>query len=197
MHPQPMNRGVEIDSEVADGAQSVIRDQVRNGVAVRMAVLESLLRPHPGRSMSATHRGTIFVEDGRRCCSTRLPMRSSTSCASRRRALRSERSPAASCTCAAAAPCRCGGRCRSCAPRPMPGWIEVLFKVVGAGTAALAQAKPGDTLSLLGPIGRGFSVHPARPRILAIGGGVGIPPMVFLAESLLVDSRAPPGNRSC
>ena len=50
MHPQPMNRGVEIDSEVADGAQSVIRDQVRNGVAVRMAVLESLLRPHPGRA---------------------------------------------------------------------------------------------------------------------------------------------------
>jgi aspartate carbamoyltransferase catalytic subunit len=42
MHPQPMNRGVEIDSVVADGAQSVIRDQVRNGVAVRMAVLESV-----------------------------------------------------------------------------------------------------------------------------------------------------------
>jgi aspartate carbamoyltransferase catalytic subunit len=48
MHPQPMNRGVEIDSEVADGPQSVIRTQVRNGVAVRMAVLESLMRPRPG-----------------------------------------------------------------------------------------------------------------------------------------------------
>ncbi len=43
MHPQPMNRGVEIASEVADGPQSVIRDQVRNGVAVRMAVLEATL----------------------------------------------------------------------------------------------------------------------------------------------------------
>ncbi|MEN9526589.1 MAG: hypothetical protein RLY56_540 [Pseudomonadota bacterium] len=43
MHPQPMNRGVEIASDVADGPQSVIRDQVRNGVAVRMAVLETLL----------------------------------------------------------------------------------------------------------------------------------------------------------
>ncbi|MGA0799033.1 MAG: aspartate carbamoyltransferase catalytic subunit, partial [Steroidobacteraceae bacterium] len=43
MHPQPMNRGVEIASDVADGAQSVIRDQVRNGVAVRMAVLETLM----------------------------------------------------------------------------------------------------------------------------------------------------------
>ena len=43
MHPQPMNRGVEIASDVADGPQSVIRDQVRNGVAVRMAVLDALL----------------------------------------------------------------------------------------------------------------------------------------------------------
>jgi aspartate carbamoyltransferase catalytic subunit len=43
MHPQPMNRGVEIASDVADGPQSVIRDQVRHGVAVRMAVLESVL----------------------------------------------------------------------------------------------------------------------------------------------------------
>lgn len=47
MHPQPMNRGIEIDSEVADGPQSVIRDQVRNGVAVRMAVLEAVMRPGP------------------------------------------------------------------------------------------------------------------------------------------------------
>lgn len=50
MHPQPMNRGIEIDSAVADGPQSVIRDQVRNGVAVRMAVLESIARPRPLRA---------------------------------------------------------------------------------------------------------------------------------------------------
>jgi aspartate carbamoyltransferase catalytic subunit len=43
MHPQPMNRGIEIESSVADGPQSVIRDQVRNGVAVRMAVLEAVV----------------------------------------------------------------------------------------------------------------------------------------------------------
>lgn len=45
MHPQPMNRGVEIASDVADGPQSAIRDQVRNGVAVRMAVLATVVRP--------------------------------------------------------------------------------------------------------------------------------------------------------
>ena len=39
MHPGPINRGVEVESEVADGPRSVILEQVRNGVAVRMAVL--------------------------------------------------------------------------------------------------------------------------------------------------------------
>jgi aspartate carbamoyltransferase catalytic subunit len=47
MHPGPMNRGVEIDSAVADGAQSLIRQQVEMGVAVRMAVLEALSRTLP------------------------------------------------------------------------------------------------------------------------------------------------------
>jgi len=47
MHPGPMNRGVEIDSFVADGAQSLIREQVEMGVAVRMAVLEALARNLP------------------------------------------------------------------------------------------------------------------------------------------------------
>ena len=42
MHPGPMNRGVEIDPQVADGPQSVIQQQVTNGVAVRMAVLEAV-----------------------------------------------------------------------------------------------------------------------------------------------------------
>jgi len=47
MHPGPMNRGVEIASDIADGAQSLIREQVEMGVAVRMAVLEALSRHLP------------------------------------------------------------------------------------------------------------------------------------------------------
>ncbi|MFD1701548.1 aspartate carbamoyltransferase catalytic subunit [Methylopila henanensis] len=47
MHPGPMNRGVEIASEVADGPRSLIRDQVEMGVAVRMAVLETLAQHLP------------------------------------------------------------------------------------------------------------------------------------------------------
>jgi aspartate carbamoyltransferase catalytic subunit len=47
MHPGPMNRGVEIDSEVADGVQSVILQQVTYGIAVRMAVMSMLMGPTP------------------------------------------------------------------------------------------------------------------------------------------------------
>jgi dihydroorotate dehydrogenase electron transfer subunit len=64
------------------------------------------------------------------------------------------------------------------------GWIELLYKALGPGLRALAAHKAGTELSVLGPIGRPFSAHPARPRTLLLGGGVGIPPMVFLAERL-------------
>jgi dihydroorotate dehydrogenase electron transfer subunit len=64
------------------------------------------------------------------------------------------------------------------------GWIEILYKVAGPGLQALAARKAGERLSTLGPIGRPFMAHPARPRALLIGGGVGIPPMIFLADRL-------------
>jgi dihydroorotate dehydrogenase electron transfer subunit len=67
------------------------------------------------------------------------------------------------------------------------GWIEVLYKVVGRGLAELALRQPGETLSCLGPIGQGFRVDPARPRLLLVGGGVGIPPLVFLAERIAAE----------
>jgi aspartate carbamoyltransferase catalytic subunit len=56
MHPGPMNRGVEITSEVADGPQSVIRQQVQNGVAVRMAVLATIVRNVQARNIEAGRR---------------------------------------------------------------------------------------------------------------------------------------------
>ena len=65
------------------------------------------------------------------------------------------------------------------------GQIEILYKVLGPGLAALSRAQPGARLSCMGPIGQGFLAHPERPRALLIGGGVGMPPMVFLAERLV------------
>lgn len=53
LHPGPMNRGVEIDSDVADGPHSVILDQVTNGVAVRMAVLYLLAGGRPEQAIVA------------------------------------------------------------------------------------------------------------------------------------------------
>lgn len=73
---------------------------------------------------------------------------------------------------------------------PREGWIECLYKVVGEGSRLLARRRSGDLLSCLGPIGKPFVAHPERPRTLLIGGGVGIPPMVFLADNLHRDRRA-------
>jgi dihydroorotate dehydrogenase electron transfer subunit len=67
---------------------------------------------------------------------------------------------------------------------PGESWIELLYKAVGQGTRALAQKRAGDRVSVLGPVGKPFRTHRERPRPLLIGGGVGIPPMVFLAEAL-------------
>lgn len=64
------------------------------------------------------------------------------------------------------------------------GWVEILYKVIGQGLQALSRAEPGDTVNLLGPIGQGFRPDPARPVAILIGGGVGIPPLMFLAEVL-------------
>jgi dihydroorotate dehydrogenase electron transfer subunit len=62
------------------------------------------------------------------------------------------------------------------------GWIEILYKIVGPGLRALSKRRAGDDVSVLGPIGQPFRPDPRRTRPLLIGGGVGIPPMVFLAE---------------
>ena len=58
LHPGPMNRGIEVAAEVADGARSLILDQVTNGVAVRMAVLfHTTLTREPAADGAATAAG--------------------------------------------------------------------------------------------------------------------------------------------
>ena len=72
------------------------------------------------------------------------------------------------------------------------GWIEFLYKDVGSGTHELSKRTSGDAISLIGPIGVAFTPDPERPRTLLLGGGVGIPPMVFLADRLRKDARWQP-----
>jgi len=68
-------------------------------------------------------------------------------------------------------------------------WIEILYKTHGHGLELLARKAPGETVSSMGPIGQPFRRSPERPNTLLIGGGVGIPPMVFVADWLRQDAR--------
>ncbi len=63
-----------------------------------------------------------------------------------------------------------------------PGGVELLYKVVGPATQRLARLRPGDRASLLGPLGNGFRVPDGARRIYLAAGGVGVAPLVFLAE---------------
>ncbi|MGH8162242.1 MAG: dihydroorotate dehydrogenase electron transfer subunit, partial [Gammaproteobacteria bacterium] len=75
---------------------------------------------------------------------------------------------------------------------PASGEIEVLFKEIGHGTLMLAALEAGDETELIGPIGNRFTKIAGRPRRLLIGGGVGIPPMIYYAEALVAAGEPAP-----
>lgn len=59
------------------------------------------------------------------------------------------------------------------------GIIEVLFEEVGPKTCALRQLGPGATLPTLGPLGKGFAPPPEGVRVALVGGGIGVPPLLY------------------
>jgi dihydroorotate dehydrogenase electron transfer subunit len=138
---------------------------------------------NPATTTNRAHRGTIFVEDARVLSQEPFPGRqyvlrlAAPQCAARATA-----GSFAHVAVDPSIPMR----------RPLSimrvdrqqGWIELLYKVHGHGLENLAARRAGDIVNLLGPIGQGFTPHAERPHALLIGGGVGIPPMVFLAEVL-------------
>ncbi len=63
--------------------------------------------------------------------------------------------------------------------------LALLFTVVGKGTHWLAQCKAGDNIDLLGPLGNGYSIHPASHHLLLLAGGIGIAPLGFVAQQVL------------
>ena len=69
------------------------------------------------------------------------------------------------------------------------GNIDILYKVHGEGTRLLAQRRAGDMVPMLGPIGVPFKLDAYRKLPLLLGGGVGIPPIVFLAEHIRKSNR--------
>jgi dihydroorotate dehydrogenase electron transfer subunit len=64
------------------------------------------------------------------------------------------------------------------------GWMDILYKAHGVGTSLLARRTREETISVIGPIGVTFRLAGYRRQPLLIGGGVGIPPMLFLAEHM-------------
>ena len=64
------------------------------------------------------------------------------------------------------------------------GTIDILYKVHGQGTGLLSTRQKGEEIDLIGPIGQSFKLNGYKKRPLLIGGGVGIPPMVFLSEHI-------------
>lgn len=72
------------------------------------------------------------------------------------------------------------------------GWIEVLYKVVGSGTQDLSHIKINDSLHCMGPIGNAFNLSAGTKRPLLLGGGVGIPPILFYAEQLKKKNKLTP-----
>ena len=64
------------------------------------------------------------------------------------------------------------------------GTLEFMYKTVGTGLEQLSHLKKGDRLKVMGPIGNGFLHQPEKKTAILIGGGVGIPPVLFLGEVL-------------
>ena len=67
---------------------------------------------------------------------------------------------------------------------PSRGLIDLLVQIVGRGSEQVAAAVPGQRLSLLGPLGEPFPLPPPGPRLFLVAGGVGVAPLLFLAETL-------------
>lgn len=61
--------------------------------------------------------------------------------------------------------------------------LTIIFRVIGMGTSLLAAKRPGETLDVIGPLGHPFEIHEDRPAVL-VAGGLGIPPISFLARVL-------------
>lgn len=60
--------------------------------------------------------------------------------------------------------------------------IRIVFQVRGAGTDQLAQCQVGETLNLLGPLGKGFPLLEKERRVFLVGGGIGVPPLLSLGR---------------
>jgi len=67
--------------------------------------------------------------------------------------------------------------------------LTIIYKTVGHGTAAMAEMPAGETLDILSRLGNGYELGKAEDEVLLIGGGVGVPPLVYLAKQLRAQGK--------
>ena len=67
---------------------------------------------------------------------------------------------------------------------------SILYDVVGRGTAWLASRRPGDRVCCWGPLGQGYAVRPASQHLLLLAGGVGVAPLVWLADEAVAGGKS-------
>lgn len=71
--------------------------------------------------------------------------------------------------------------------------MEIIFRVVGRGTTAMSRLRTGDRVSILGPLGTPFRIPPLNSEVALVAGGVGLPPLLFLAR-LMIARRFDPSQ---
>ena len=76
------------------------------------------------------------------------------------------------------------------------GTLTIVFEVKGVGTDVLANVRTGENLDVLGPLGHGFTILPDAKRVILVGGGIGNPPMLSLAQVYGTRAAAICGFRS-
>ncbi|MFQ5498274.1 MAG: dihydroorotate dehydrogenase electron transfer subunit [Candidatus Zixiibacteriota bacterium] len=63
--------------------------------------------------------------------------------------------------------------------------IELIFKAIGQGTRSMSRLRKGDSIDILGPLGRPFGLPRKKDRTVIVAGGVGFPPLLFLATEMV------------
>ena len=83
-----------------------------------------------------------------------------------------------------------------CRIDPDKGQIRLVFEVRGEGTKALSSLREGDMMDIMGPLGHGFALLDPAKRVVVVGGGIGVPPMLEVAAHYGANCRAVLGFRS-